>query len=90
MTNQRLTVSGRTGMALLGLGAAAALGFSAPASAEPFAPCSSVDSTTTGSGGNQTSTSTGGGGGCVPEQSGPPTSGIGPGGPAYNGVDPRG
>jgi hypothetical protein len=86
-TTRTFSRTGRAGFALLGLGAAAAVGFSAPAGADPGAGCSTVNSTTTATGGNQTSTDTGGGG-CIPDSSGP--SGIGPGGPAYNGTDPRG
>ncbi|MCW2511445.1 MAG: hypothetical protein JWR11_487 [Mycobacterium sp.] len=82
-----LTTTHRAGFAVLGIAAAATLSFAAPAGADTNEPCATVNSTTTGTGDNQTTTGTGGGG-CIPDTSGP--DGIGPGGPAYNGIDPRG
>jgi hypothetical protein len=80
--------TGRAALALLGAGAAAVVGFAAPAAAEPTSGsgsnCASVNTSVT-AGGSQSSVNPGGG--CIPNTSG--ANGIGPGGPAYNGTDPR-
>jgi hypothetical protein len=81
--------TGRVGLALLGAGTAAMLSFAGHAAADPSASgtgCNTLNTTVTGTGGNQSTNDTSNGG-CVPNSSGP--NGIGPGGPAYNGTDPR-
>ncbi|BBZ29104.1 hypothetical protein MMAD_33990 [Mycolicibacterium madagascariense] len=69
----------------MGVSAAALIGFAAPAAADPGVSggCNTVG-TSTSAGGTTTGNS---GGTCVPNTSG--ANGIGPGGPAYNGTDPR-
>ena len=82
-----LTWTGRAALAVMGASAAAFIGFAAPAAADPGVGggCNSAG-TTTSAGGSTTSGGSGAGT-CTPNTSG--ANGIGPGGPAYNGTDPR-
>jgi hypothetical protein len=95
MIQQRhLTLIGRAGLAVAGACAATTVAFAAPAFADeptdsgngPTSQCSTAAGEGSGTGAQAsegTESSGGSGGGCV-------DNGTGPGGPGYNGVDPRG